>query len=61
MKPFMTGGVYLNFEQDEGEGHVRAGYSSAKYAQLVALKDKYDPTNLFRINQNIAPSGAAAR
>jgi FAD/FMN-containing dehydrogenase len=56
MAPFTTGGVYLNFEQDEGERHVRAGYSPEKYARLVALKDKYDPDNLFRINQNIAPS-----
>jgi FAD/FMN-containing dehydrogenase len=61
MEPFMTGGVYLNFEQDEGEEHVRAGYSPEKYARLVALKDKYDPNNLFRINQNIAPSRAAAQ
>jgi FAD/FMN-containing dehydrogenase len=56
MAPFETGGVYLNFEQDEGEGHVRAGYGEEKYARLVALKDKYDPENRFRINQNIAPS-----
>jgi FAD/FMN-containing dehydrogenase len=57
MAPYRTGGVYLNFEQDEGEQHVRAGFSPEKYARLVALKDKYDPENLFRINQNITPSG----
>lgn len=56
MKPFTTGGVYLNFEQDEGVGHVQAGYDAANYARLVALKDKWDPTNLFRVNQNIPPS-----
>jgi FAD/FMN-containing dehydrogenase len=39
---------------------VRAGYTPEKYARLVALKDRYDPQNLFRINQNIAPSGAPA-
>jgi FAD/FMN-containing dehydrogenase len=61
MEPFATGGVYLNFEQDEGEQHVRAGYTPEKYARLVALKDRYDPENLFRINQNIAPSRQAAR
>ena len=44
-----------------GEGHVRAGYSPEKYTRLVALKDKYDPNNLFQINQNIAPSPASAR
>lgn len=59
MKPFASGGVYLNFEQDEGEEHVKAGYSADKYARLVELKDKYDPHNLFRVNQNIVPSGAA--
>jgi FAD/FMN-containing dehydrogenase len=58
--PFATGGVYLNFEQDEGEEHVRAGYSAEKYARLVALKARYDPDNLFRINQNIAPPRSAA-
>jgi FAD/FMN-containing dehydrogenase len=60
MKPFATGGVYLNFEQDEGAEHVRAGFGHEKYARLVALKDKYDPDNLFHINQNIAPSRTAA-
>jgi FAD/FMN-containing dehydrogenase len=60
MAPFTTGGVYLNFEQDEGAEHVRAGFGAEKYARLVALKDKYDPGNLFRINQNIAPSQDAA-
>jgi FAD/FMN-containing dehydrogenase len=60
MAPFATGGVYLNFEQDEGEAHVRAGFTAEKYTRLVELKDRYDPQNLFRINQNIAPSGAPA-
>jgi hypothetical protein len=59
MEPYATGGVYLNFEQDEGADHVRAGFSPEKYARLVELKDKYDPNNLFQVNQNIAPSGAA--
>jgi FAD/FMN-containing dehydrogenase len=35
---------------------VRAGYGAEKYAKLVALKDKWDPDNLFRVNQNIKPS-----
>ena len=60
MAPFATGGVYLNFEQDEGAQHVRAGFSPEKYARLTALKDKYDPENLFQINQNIAPARANA-
>jgi FAD/FMN-containing dehydrogenase len=57
MRPFATGGVYLNFEQDEGADHVKAGFDAGKLMQLVELKDKYDPSNLFRVNQNIAPSG----
>jgi FAD/FMN-containing dehydrogenase len=56
MAPFTTGGVYLNFEPDEGEERVRAGYGVEKYAKLVALKDTWDPDNLFRVNQNIKPS-----
>lgn len=60
MRPFTTGGVYLNFEQDGGEEHVRRGYSAGKYARLVALKDAWDPDNLFRVNQNILPSRLSA-
>jgi FAD/FMN-containing dehydrogenase len=56
MAPFTTGGVYLNFEPDEGEERVRAGYGAEKYARLVALKGKWDPDNLFRVNQNIEPA-----
>jgi FAD/FMN-containing dehydrogenase len=56
MAPFTTGGVYLNFEPDEGQERVRAGYGAEQHARLVALKDKWDPNNLFRINQNIKPS-----
>jgi FAD/FMN-containing dehydrogenase len=52
--PFATGAVYVNFmTQDEGE-RVRAAYGS-NYERLVQLKRKYDPTNLFRMNQNIRP------
>jgi FAD/FMN-containing dehydrogenase len=56
LTPFATGGVYLNFEQDEGAEHVRRGYDADTWTRLVALKDKWDPTNVFRVNQNIAPS-----
>ena len=41
---------------DEGAERARAAYGSVKYERLVALKDKYDPTNFFRVNQNIKPS-----
>jgi len=52
--PFATGGVYVNFlTQDEGD-RVRAAYGS-NYDRLVKLKSRYDPMNLFRMNQNIRP------
>ncbi len=60
MEPYSTGGVYVNYlgqEADEGADRIKAAYGSEKYQQLVALKDKYDPTNLFRLNQNIKPTG----
>ncbi len=56
MQPFSTGGVYVNFlSDDEGGDRVRAAYGD-RYARLVALKNQYDPTNLFRSNQNIKPT-----
>jgi hypothetical protein len=55
MSPALTGGTYVNFLSAEGDERVRAAYGD-KYDRLVALKDEYDPTNLFRLNQNIAPS-----
>ncbi len=51
--PFATGGVYVNFVS-EGEGREAAAYG-ANHARLAELKQEYDPTNLFRVNQNIAP------
>ncbi len=56
MERFATGGVYVNYLGEEGQDRVRAAYGDAKYARLVALKDRYDPDNLFRRNQNILPS-----
>jgi FAD/FMN-containing dehydrogenase len=52
--PSSTGRSYVNFLGDAGE--ARASYGDATYARLVALKDEYDPTNVFRLNQNIEPS-----
>jgi FAD/FMN-containing dehydrogenase len=60
MQPWATGGVYVNYLGDEGTGRIEAAYEPEKYARLVELKDKYDPTNLFRLNQNIKPSQATA-
>ena len=57
MRPFGTGGAYLNFTPEADR--VRDAYGDAKYERLVALKDKYDPDNAFRLNQNIKPSKQA--
>ena len=59
MEPFFEEGVYVNNLGDEGEDRVMAAYG-ANYGRLLALKGKYDPTNLFRLNQNIAPPTEAA-
>jgi FAD/FMN-containing dehydrogenase len=55
MAPHTRPGVYLNFVAVEDTERVRASYGPS-YDRLVAVKDKYDPTNLFRLNQNIPPS-----
>jgi hypothetical protein len=60
MQPFFEKGVYVNNLGEEGEDRVKEAYG-AHYERLVVLKDKYDPTNLFRLNQNVmttAQSGA---
>jgi FAD/FMN-containing dehydrogenase len=54
LHPFSAGGGYVNMMMDEGEERVRAAYGD-NYERLVQLKQRYDPQNLFRINQNIAP------
>ena len=48
--------VYVNFLMDEGEERIRQAYGPAKYDRLKALKRRYDPDNLFRLNQNIPPA-----
>ena len=54
LHPFSAGGAYLNFIGDEGSDRVKASYGG-NYERLVSLKKKYDPDNLFRVNQNIKP------
>jgi FAD/FMN-containing dehydrogenase len=53
--PHATGGVYINFMTEEEDDRVRLAYGPS-YERLVQLKAKYDPENLFRLNQNIRPS-----
>ncbi len=60
MKPFMRGGAYLNFIGEEGESRVREAFGPEKYARLQALKQQWDPTNLFRLNQNVPPPQGAS-
>jgi hypothetical protein len=57
MQPFMAKAAYVNYlGGDEGAEGLTAAYSAAALGRLVALKTKYDVSNLFRMNQNIAPS-----
>ncbi|PZC45849.1 MAG: FAD/FMN-containing dehydrogenase [Chloroflexi bacterium] len=56
MRAHSPRGSYVNFMADEGEDRVRESYGP-NYDRLVSIKTKYDPTNLFRLNQNIKPSG----
>jgi hypothetical protein len=55
LEPYATSGVYVNFLGEVREGRVRAAYG-VNYERLVALKNTYDPTNFFALNQNIRPT-----
>jgi hypothetical protein len=56
--PFDMEGAYVNFMMDdEADNRVQASYGE-NYQRLAAIKAKYDPQNLFRVNQNIKPAGA---
>jgi FAD/FMN-containing dehydrogenase len=57
LAPYHTS-VYVNFLMDEGQERIRQAYGDAKYERLRRLKQRYDPDNLFRLNQNISPSTA---
>ncbi|MDX1520850.1 MAG: FAD-binding oxidoreductase [Anaerolineae bacterium] len=52
--PYTMGGAYINFMMEEGQARIKATYGD-NYERLVVVKTKYDPTNLFRVNQNIRP------
>jgi FAD/FMN-containing dehydrogenase len=49
-------GAYVGFLGEEGEGRVRDAYPGTTWERLAEIKGRYDPTNLFRLNQNIRPS-----
>ena len=59
MTPFTDESVYVNYlgsQDEEGDDRVLAAYGARKYERLVKLKNKYDPSNLFRLNQNVKPT-----
>ena len=56
LSPLATGGVYLNFSGDEGAERVKAAFDEGTYGRLAGIKSRYDPQNLFRVNQNIRPA-----
>ena len=59
MQPFFASGRYVNYlGDDEGGGSVAAAYGS-NYARLQEIKARYDPENIFRMNQNIQPRAQA--
>ena len=57
LHPYNLGGAYVNFMMEEGQERIKATYGD-NYERLVAVKTQYDPTNLFRVNQNIKPKQA---
>jgi FAD/FMN-containing dehydrogenase len=57
VQPFLDHGVYVNhLDRGEGENRVQEAYGPTTHGRLAALKAIYDPTNLFRLNQNVQPA-----
>ena len=56
LAPHATGGVYVNFMPEDEAQRVSSGAYGANYGRLARIKAKYDPANLFRLNQNIGPA-----
>jgi FAD/FMN-containing dehydrogenase len=57
LHPYSAGGAYINFMMEEGDERIQATYRG-NYQRLVEVKRKYDPNNLFRVNQNISPTAS---
>ena len=60
MASYGEGGTYVNFTGEGSADIVRDSYSGETYARLQRVKDRFDPTNLFRFNQNIVPSASSS-
>ena len=60
LHPYSAGGAYINFMMDEGADRVRASFRD-NYERLAVIKKRYDPTNFFRVNQNIRPAEGVAK
>jgi FAD/FMN-containing dehydrogenase len=58
LHPMSAGGGYVNFLMDEGSDRVKASYLG-NYERLARVKERYDPDNVFHINQNIRPAGGS--
>src|SRR5437762_1440398 len=56
LQPHLGSGAYANYLVNEPRERVRQAYGAETYDRLVALKDRYDPANVFRLNQNIEPT-----
>jgi FAD/FMN-containing dehydrogenase len=54
LHPYSAGGAYINFMMEEGEERIRATYGK-NYDRLARIKKRYDPANLFHVNQNVQP------
>jgi len=58
LQPFATGAIYVNDLNDEGPNQVMTAYEPAAFQRLIDVKTKYDPANIFHMNQNIKPRSA---
>ena len=59
MARYGAGRTYVNYTGEAGEANVKAAYAPDTYRRLQHLKNRYDPSNLFRFNQNILPSATS--